>query len=571
MKKNWIIKEQAEKHEINSLVNALNVEKSMANLLIQRSIKTKEQAMAFFKPELSQLHDPFLMMDMDVAVRRIESAIRRGEKILIYGDYDVDGTTSVALIYTFFRKIYDKLDFYIPDRYKEGYGISFAGIEYARIQGISLIIALDCGIKANDRVKYAREQGIDFIICDHHNPGDAIPAACALLDPKRPGCNYPFNELSGCGVGFKLIQAYSAMNNIPFEELIPYLDLVAVSIASDIVPLIGENRVLAYFGMKQLNENPRTGLKAIIELAGITDKRISIEDVVFKIGPRINAAGRIESGKSAVSLLISEEVKEARIIGGRVDEYNATRRNIDTNITQEALLMIEQDPKLVHSKTTVLFNPKWHKGVIGIVASRLIDTYYRPTVILTESNGFATGSARSVFGYDLYQAVDACSDLLENFGGHKYAAGLTMKLENVSKFSKRFEKFVSETISAEQHIPVIEIDTEIKLCDITPEFYSILKQFEPFGPENMAPVFLTEDVADNGTGKPVGTNGDHLKLNLIQEADPYKVYPAIAFQQGSRFPQLHNGNAFDICYSIEENEFMGKVNLQLNIKDIKFD
>jgi single-stranded-DNA-specific exonuclease len=569
MKKNWIIKEQAEKNKIDSLAKALNVQKPLANLLIQRGIETKEQAIAFFKPDLSQIHDPFLMKDMDIAVQRIESAIRRGEKILIYGDYDVDGTTSVALIYTFFRKLYNKLDFYIPDRYKEGYGISFAGIDYARYQGISLIIALDCGIKANDKVKYAREQGIDFIICDHHNPGDEIPEACALLDPKRPGCNYPFDELSGCGVGFKLIQAYSRKNNIPFEELIPYLDLVAVSIASDIVPLIGENRVLAYYGMIQLNESPRTGLKAIIELAGISEKKISIEDVVFKIGPRINAAGRIESGKSAVNLLISADIKEARIIGGRVDEYNVTRRNIDTNITQEALTMIEQDPKLVTSKTTVLFNPKWHKGVIGIVASRLIDTYYRPTVILTESNGFATGSARSVFGYDLYQAVDACSDLLENFGGHKYAAGLTMKLENVSKFSKQFEKFVSETITAEQHFPVIEIDTEIELSDITPEFYSILKQFKPFGPENMAPVFLTEDVADNGTGKPVGTNGDHLKLNLIQEADPYKVYPAIAFQQGYRYPGLQNGNAFDICYSIEENEFMGKVNLQLNIKDIK--
>src|SRR4030043_157847 len=526
MKKNWIIKEQAKKDEIESLVKELSVENSLANLLIQRGVKTKEQAIAFFKPELSHLHDPFLMKDMDIAVERIESAIRRGEKILIYGDYDVDGTTSVALIYTFFRKIYNKLDFYIPDRDKEGYGISFAGIDYAREKGISLIIALDCGIKAIDKVKYAKEYGINFIICDHHNPGDVIPGAWAMLDPKRPGCNYPFKELSGCGVGFKLIQAYSMKNKIPFEELIPYLDFVAVSIASDIVPLIGENRVLAYYGMKQLNENPRTGLKAIIELAGISEKRINIEDIVFKIGPRINAAGRIESGKSAVNLLISSEVNEARIIGSKVEEYNDTRRNIDTNITQEALAMIEQDPKLKASKSTVLFNPNWHKGVVGIVASRLIDTYYRPTVILTESKGFATGSARSVFGYDLYQAVDACSDLLENFGGHKYAAGLTMKLENISKLGKRFEKYVSETITAEQNIPVIEIDTEINLSDITPAFYSILKQFEPFGPENMAPIFLTEDVADDGTGKPVGTKGDHLKLNLIQEADPYTPFPA---------------------------------------------
>jgi single-stranded-DNA-specific exonuclease len=570
MKKNWIIKEQSGKDEIESLRSEFNIKDCLANLLIQRSIKTKEQAQAFFYPELTQLHDPFLMKDMDVAVGRIDSAIRRGEKILIYGDYDVDGTTSVALMYTFLRKIYNKLDFYIPDRDKEGYGISFVGIDYARENGISLIIALDCGIKAIDKVRYANEHGINIIICDHHNPGIEIPTAFALLDPKRPGCTYPFNELSGCGVGFKLIQAFSQKNNIPFEELIPYLDLVAVSIASDIVPLIGENRVLAYYGMKQLNENPRTGLKTIIELAGISERKINIEDIVFKIGPRINAAGRIESGKSAVNLLISSDAKEARIIGSKVEEYNATRRNIDSNITQEALAMIEQDQKLKNSKSTVLFNPKWHKGVVGIVASRLIDTYYRPTVILTESKGFATGSARSVFGYDLYQAVDACSDLLENFGGHKYAAGLTLKLENVPKFVRRFEKYVSETITAEQHIPAIEIDTEINLSNITPEFYSFLKQFEPFGPENMAPIFLTEDVADDGSGKPVGTNGDHLKLNLIQEADPYNPFPAIAFQQGAHFPKLHNGKSFDICYSIEENEFMKKVTLQINIKDIKF-
>lgn len=571
MKKNWIIKNAAREDEVESLSSEIKLEKSLVNLLIQRGVKTPEQANAFFQPELSHLHDPFLMKDMDIAVERIESAINKGESILVYGDYDVDGTTSVALIYTFFRKFHSNLDFYIPDRYHEGYGISRAGINYARDKRYRLIIALDCGIKANEKVIYAREQGIEFIICDHHNPGEKIPDAVAVLDPKRGDCHYPFNELSGCGVGFKLIQAYSLRNNIPFEELVPYLDLVAVSIASDIVPLTGENRVMAYYGLKQLNENPRTGLRTIIDLAGIAEKKITIEDIVYKIGPRINAAGRIESGKSAVNLLISGEEKEARIMGEKVDKYNDARRNIDSNITQEALAMIEQDPKLVSSKATVLFNPKWHKGVIGIVASRLIDYYYRPTVILTESNGFATGSARSVFGYDLYQAVDACSDLLENFGGHKYAAGLTMKLENISEFRKRFEKYVADTIDADQQIPVIEIDTEINLNDITPDFYSKLNQFEPFGPENMAPVFLTENVVDNGTGKPVGTKGDHLKLNLIQEADPYKVYPAIAFQQGSRFPGIKNGNAFDICYSIEENEFMGRVNLQLNIKDIKFD
>jgi len=571
MEKNWIIKKPAGDAEIDALSLKTKLEKALTNLLIQRGLITYDQVQAFFQPELTHLHDPFLMKDMDIAIERIEASINKGEKILVYGDYDVDGTTSVALTYTFFRNIYHNLDFYIPDRYQEGYGISRAGIEYARDKGFRLIIALDCGIKANEKVKYAREQGIEFIICDHHNPGEQIPGAVAVLDPKREDCPYPYKELSGCGVGFKLIQAYAISNNIPFEQLIPYLDLVAVSIASDIVPITGENRVMAYYGLKQLNNDPRTGLKAIIDVAGMAEKKINIEDVVYKIGPRINAAGRIESGKSAVNLLISNDLTEASIMGKKVDKYNATRRNIDNSITQEALMMIEKDIMLVNSKSTVLYNPGWHKGVIGIVASRLIDYHYRPTVILTESNGFATGSARSVFGYDLYQAIDACSDLLENFGGHKYAAGLTMKLENISKFRKRFEDYVAMTITADQQMPVIEIDSEINLSDITPEFYNMLKKFEPFGPENMPPVFLTENVVDNGTGKPVGTNGDHLKLNLIQEADPYKVFPAIAFQQGSRFPKIKNGNAFDICYSIEENEFMGKVSLQLNIKDIKFD
>ncbi len=557
--------------EAKPLMEALSITKPLASILVQRNIKTLEQANAFFSPQLNDLHDPFLMKDMEVAVERIGAAIRNNENILIYGDYDVDGTTSVALIYTFLKSIYNNLDFYIPDRYYEGYGISFKGIDYAKKQGTSLIIALDCGIKAIDKVAYARERGIDFIICDHHNPGDKIPEAIAVLDPKRSDCSYPFNELSGCGVGFKLIQAFSLKNQISTEKVFTFLDLVAVSIASDIVSLTGENRVLAHYGLKQLNKNPSIGLKAIINLSGIADKEINIEDVVFKIGPRINAAGRMESGNSAVNLLISEDEGEARIIGERVDNYNAERRNIDSNLTQEALLLIEQDAKQLDNKTTVLFNPNWHKGVIGIVASRLIDTFYRPTVILTESNGFATGSARSVSGYDLYQAIDACSGLLENFGGHKYAAGLTLKVENITKFQQKFEKFVSETITPEQLIPVVEIDTEINLHDITPVFYEMLNKFEPFGPDNMTPIFLTENVVDNGTGKKVGNNGDHLKLNLIQEEDPYKVYPAIAFQQGFRYNGISSGNAFDICFSLEENEFMGRKNLQLNIKDIKLD
>lgn len=571
MEKNWILKSQGSAEEVDTLSVQLNISKPLAVLLVQRGINSFESARRFFRPELDHLHDPFLMKDMENAVQRIESAIAGGENILIYGDYDVDGTTSVALVYTFLKTFYDPLDFYIPDRYNEGYGISEEGIDYAREKRVSLVIALDCGIKAVEKVAHAKLHGIDFIICDHHNPGEVIPPAVAVLDPKREDCPYPDKELSGCGVGFKLIQAFAQRNDIPFEQLMPYLDLVAVSIASDIVPVTGENRVLAHHGLKQLNKSPRTGLKTIIELAGIHEKEITVDDVVYKIGPRINAAGRMESGKSAVSLLITEDMDQAKVMGEKVNTYNVTRRDIDSTITQEALDQINNDPELQKRKSTVLFDRNWHKGVIGIVASRLIDTWYRPTVILTESNGFATGSARSVFGYDLYQAVEACSDLLVNFGGHKYAAGLTMKLDNISKFQKRFEEYVNETITPEQLIPVVEIDTEISLSNITGSFYGILKQFEPFGPENSAPVFLTENVVDNGTGKTVGNNNDHLKLNLIQEADPYKVYPAIAFGRGNYLRYISGGHGFDICYTIEENEFMGRVNLQLNIKDIKFD
>ena len=571
MEKNWILKSQGEGEKVERLCGELNISKPLAILLVQRGFSSFDEAKSFFRPELTLLHDPFLMKDMALAIERIQAAVQNKEKILVYGDYDVDGTTSVALVYTFLKTFCEAIDFYIPDRYNEGYGVSTKGIDYARETGSSLIIALDCGIKAIDKVKYAKHHSIDFIICDHHNPGDEIPPAIAVLDPKRKDCTYPDSELSGCGVGFKLIQAYAAKNDIPFEKLIPFLDLVAVSIASDIVSVTGENRILAYYGLKQLNENPRTGLKAIIELAGISDKQITIDDVVFKIGPRINAAGRMESGKSAVSLLIAEDKALAKVMGDKINSYNSDRRNIDTSITQEALDIIGRDPELQKRKTTVLFNPNWHKGVIGIVASRLIDNWYRPTVILTESNGFATGSARSVFGFDLYQAVDACSDLLENFGGHKYAAGLTLKIENIPRFQQRFEKFVADTIDPEQLIPVVEIDTEISLSEISPRFFRILKQFEPFGPGNMAPVFLTENVVDNGTGKQVGGSGEHLKLNLIQEEDPYKVYPAIAFQQGNLYKHINMGQGFDACYSVEENEFMGRVNLQMNIKDIKFD
>ncbi len=569
--KHWILKTQASPGEIEALQKQLKIDWQLVNLLIQRRISTYEEARKFFSPDLAALHDPFLMRDMDMAVERIEKAIQNEEKILIYGDYDVDGTTSVALLYTFFKNFSGNLDFYIPERYSEGYGISYKGIDYAEQHGYSLIIALDCGIKAVDKVAYAGGKGIDFIICDHHTPGNRIPDAVAVLDPKRPGCDYPFKELSGCGVGFKLIHAFALRNEVPFDEIVPCLDLVAVSIASDIVPIIAENRVLAYYGLRQLNDDPRTGLRIIIQLAGMDKKKIGIEDIIFRIGPRINAAGRIESGRSSVRLLVAEDEHQALLIGEKVNAYNRERRHIDNDITQKALAFLQRDPKARESRTTVLYHPDWHKGVIGIVASRLIDYYYRPTVILTESNGLATGSARSVFGFDLYSAIDSCSALLENFGGHKYAAGLTMNIQNVQKFREKFEQVVAETIAPEQTIPVVGIDSEIGLAEITSTFFENLKQFEPFGPENMAPVFLTENVVDNGTGKKVGSTGNHLKLNLIQEEDPFRVFPAIAFQQGHQYKRIRQGKSFDICYSIEKNEYMGKKTLQLNIKDIKTD
>jgi single-stranded-DNA-specific exonuclease len=436
---------------------------------------------------------------------------------------------------------------------------------------VRLVIALDCGIKANDKISYSNEKGVDFIICDHHTPGTSIPEAYAVLDPKRTDCSYPFKELSGCGVGFKLIQAFQATRNKPFEDIIRYLDFVAVSIASDIVPIVGENRVLTFYGLKQINEKPSTGIQTLLKLAGIQNKTISVEDIVFKVGPRINAAGRMESGRKSVDLLISEDTGLAQLMGTKINDFNSDRRNVDSTITQEALTMIQMDESMKNRKSTVLFNPKWHKGVIGIVASRLMDYYYRPTVILTRSNDFATGSARSVNGFDLYQAIEECSDLLENFGGHKYAAGLTMKLNNVSAFQERFEKVVSNKIHPDQLIPVVEIDTELQLSEINDKFFRILMQFQPFGPENMAPVFLTENVSDNGSGKPVGMNSEHLKLSLVHENDPYKVFPAIAFQQGKLHSKISGGQGFDICYSLDENVFRGETTIQINIKDIKVD
>lgn len=569
MEKRWVIKPQGNEKDVQKLAEELNIKPVLANLLVQRGVKTFEQAKAFFRPSLDNLYDPFLMKDMNLAIERIEKAIHNNENILIYGDYDVDGTTSVALVYTFLKEIYPNVGYYVPDRYSEGYGVSLQGIQNAQENNFSLIIALDCGIKANEKVDYAKKHGIDFIICDHHYPGKELPNAVAVLDSKRSDCNYPFKELSGCGVGFKLIQAFAQTNNIPFEKLIPYLDLVVVSIASDIVPIVDENRILAYYGLIQLNEKPRQGLKSIISLAGLTGKTINIDNIVFKIGPRINAAGRMESAEKAVELLLSKNSTKAKIAANSVNFFNDARKNIDRHITQEALRILAKEQEMSERKTTVLYNPDWHKGVVGIVASRLIETYYRPTVILTASNGLATGSARSVIGFDIYQAIEACSDLLENFGGHMYAAGLTLQIDKVDEFRNRFEKVVSERVSDEQLIPQIEIDAELNLNEITPKFYRILKQFQPFGPENMAPVFVTRDVADNGEGRIVGISKDHLKLSIIQEEDPFRNFAAIAFQQANFYEHIHSGDFFDICYSVDENCFRGISNLQLNIKDVK--
>lgn len=565
----WKIKENGYASEIKKLADELTVDPVISTLLVQRGIKTFDQAKAFFRPDLASLHDPFLMKDMDKAVERLELALNNNEKILVYGDYDVDGTTSVAMMISFLRNFTDKTDYYIPDRYTEGYGVSFKGVDYAVSHGVSLIIALDCGIKAVEKVAYARDHGIDFIICDHHNPGPKLPEAVAVLDPERSDETYPFHHLSGCGVGFKLLQAFTYKNNIPFSTVARFLDLLAVSIASDIVPVTGENRILAFHGLKKLNEDPCVGLKSIICIAGLSDKNIAIDDIVFKIGPRINAAGRIESGKQAVELLVSEKADEAALHCEKVNLHNLTRRNIDKMITEEALIEIARMDKYKFS--TVLFNPGWHKGVVGIVASRLIESYFRPTIILTESNGHATGSARSIPGFDLYHAISECSDLLESFGGHMYAAGITLKTDNLQKFRDRFEEVVRNTVTPELLIPQVEIDTELNFKDITPKLLRILKQFEPFGPENTSPVFFAESVSDNGYARIVGTEEEHLQLGLIQEENPFTVYRAIAFNQASHLSRIKKGTSFDIAYTLFENNFRGNTTIQLNIKDIKIE
>lgn len=569
MEKRWVINKPGDEETIRTLMNSLGVDRVIANLLVQRGITSFEMAKAFFRPSLDDLHDPFLMKDMDKAVARLEIAMKKQERVMIYGDYDVDGTTSVALVYTYLRNRFDFIDYYIPDRYSEGYGVSKVGIDYAAQNNISLIIALDCGIKAVQKITYAKEKGIDFIVCDHHTPDEILPDAAAVLDPKREDCSYPCDALSGCGVGFKLMQGIAIHMGWPIADLYPLLDLVAVSIASDIVPIVGENRVLTYFGLKQLNESPRLGLKTIIDLAGV-EKDLSVNDIVFKVGPRINAAGRVQSGNHAVQLLIAEKESAALLIGDNINGMNEDRKELDHSITDEALERVAKNNALISKKSTVLFDRNWHKGVIGIVASRMIETYYRPTIILTESNGFATGSARSVDGFDLYNAISACSDLLENFGGHKYAAGLTMKIENISAFQQRFEEYVCNNITDDMLVPQIKIDASIKLSDITSKFYRILKQFEPFGPKNMTPVFVSENVVDYGYSRPVGRNKEHLKLSVVDDIREGDVKSGIAFSMGDLFPKISSGVPFNVCYSVQENEYMGKVETQLMVRDIKF-
>ena len=552
------------------LTEELSISPILSKLLVQREILTYEDARSFFRPDLSDLHDPFLMADMQKAVDRLTLAMKKNEKILIYGDYDVDGTTSVSLVYKFLKQFYSNVDFYIPDRYNEGYGISIQGIDYAAANDYKLIIALDCGIKAIEKVKYALSKGVDFIICDHHTPDDVLPPAVAVLDPKRIDCNYPYKHLSGCGVGFKLMQAFAITNNIDFSQLTPLLDLLALSIASDIVPITGENRVLAFYGLKQINSNPSVGLKGILDVCGLADKEITISDIVFKIGPRINASGRMKLAYEAVELLVSGDPAFAKEKSDTINEYNNDRKDLDKNITDEAIALIEADKRYAKRKSIVVYKSDWHKGVIGIVASRLSEEYYKPSIVLTKSNGLASGSARSVSGFDIYKAIDSCRDLLENFGGHMYAAGLSMKEENIMAFTDRLEKFVSENILEEQTYPQIDIDAVLEFKDITPKFFRVLKQFGPFGPGNMKPVFVSKKVFDYGTSRLVGKEQEHLKLELVDSSSE-NVMNGIAFRMHEYNDHLKALNPLDICYTLEENSFNGNTTTQLMIKDIKID
>ena len=563
METKWTIKPTPNLEIVESFKESLGVPPIIATLLAQRDIRTFEEAKLFFRPQLDHLHDPFLMKDMRAAVDRLYLAISNNEKILVYGDYDVDGTTSVSMMHTFLKQVTDNVHYYIPDRYNEGYGVSFLGIDYAFQNDHSLIISLDCGIKANQKVDYANEKNIDFIICDHHRPGLNLPQAVAVLDPKREDCNYPYTELSGCGVGFKLIQAYCIDQQIEFEKITHLLDLLAVSIAADIVPITGENRVMAYYGLKQINSNPRPGLKALISASQRTKEEYVISDVVFGIAPRINAAGRIDHAKKAVELLIEKDYQTALQLAELIEANNKIRKELDSSITEDALQLV-----LPERRSTVVFKSDWHKGVIGIVASRVIEHHYRPTIVLTENKGFLVGSARSVSGFDVYNAIDACSHLVEQFGGHKYAAGLSIKKENLSQFVAAFEKVVSETITEDQLYPEILIDNSLDFNEIDHKTYRLIKQMAPFGPGNGRPVFITENIFDSGYGKAIGKDQTHLKLS-ITDAEKSNKINAIGFGMATKLDVINNHQSFDICYCIEENEWNGSVSLQLRLKDIK--
>ncbi len=561
----WKLKSETDSEITTKLAHELGIEYTLAKLLVQRNIETYDQAKTFFRPNLKDLHNPFLMKDMDKAVERIEHAIAENENILVYGDYDVDGTTSVSMLSSYLKTIYPNIATYIPDRYAEGYGISFKGIDFAHDNDISLIIALDCGIKAIDKVIYAKEKNIDFIICDHHRPGNEIPDAVAVLDPKRVDCDYPYKELCGCGVGFKLIQALASKRNQTIDDLVPYLDLVATAIAADIVPITGENRILAYFGLQVINTSPRNGIKAMIHQ--IKKKVLNITDVVFIIAPRINAAGRIKHGNDAVELLTELDFDSAVKFAAEIEQNNNDRRDLDKLITSEALLQIEENKEQIRC-STVVYAAHWHKGVIGIVASRLIETYYRPTLVFTKSGDKLAASARSVIGFDVYEALEQCSEFIEQFGGHKYAAGLTLKEENYQNFKLKFEEVVAATMPEELKTPEIVIDAEISLSEITPKFFRIMNQLAPFGPENMKPIFMCGNVRDNGYGKKIGADETHLRLNLF-EGTNQTTYNAIGFGMGDKHEMIQNKNAFKAAFCVDENEWNGYTTLQLLLKDLE--
>ncbi|RYJ41616.1 single-stranded-DNA-specific exonuclease RecJ [Flavobacterium beibuense] len=560
----WTLKSKPDSQKVKHLMQVLQIDEVVASLLVQRGIETFEEAKTFFRPDLSDLHDPYLMKDMDKAVMRIEKAVAEGENIMVFGDYDVDGTTAVSLVSSYLRSFYPNVATYIPDRYKEGYGVSDAGIDFADDNGMTLIIALDCGIKSIDKVEYAKSKGIDFIICDHHRPGDELPDAVAVLDPKRADCNYPYDELCGCGVGFKLVQALAERRGQTITDLVPYLDLVATAIAADIVPITGENRVLATFGLDIINTFPRPGIQALIQ--NVKKQKLTISDVVFIIAPRINAAGRIYHGNKAVELLTEFNLEQAEEFASQIEGLNTDRKDLDKQITVEALMQIETNNEQERF-STVVYDENWHKGVIGIVASRLIETYYRPTLVFTKSGEKLAASARSVKDFDIYNALEACADYLEQFGGHMYAAGLTLKEEQFAGFKQKFEEVVSATIAPELLIPEVSVDAEIDFMDITPKFFRILKQFEPFGPGNMTPVFLSRGLRDTGYGKPIGADETHLRLFVKQGEG--EGFGAIGFGLASKMNIACGDELFDAVYSVEENEWNGNVTLQLRLRDIR--